>query len=322
MMQEAEALTTNIIGELTTFKETKNVSWKYIARRAGISEARLYKVRRGNYPGDVDKAVAAIGGFLDIARQREDRHFEMKYVETTQVRHGMGCLKFCHTHNEMGMIVSAAGLGKTTLLNRYAEQNSNVLMVTAWYGITCYDMMEAILGEVGLVVSGQANRKMKKLIPKLKDTGCLLVIDEAQHLRHGVLERLRHIHDRSGIGVVLVGNPIVEEQMTGKDLVMYDQLFSRVGMIVDLEPTVTKNDVAALLAASNFKGRDNDELLVKYLRTVAESKGHFRHLYKVLLKAHDIVNHEGTPLNVDIIKQAERLSVRPGRSQAGTSKNF
>ena len=66
---------------------------------------------------------------------------------------------------------------------------------------------------------------MLDIIDKLKSSGRLIIVDEAEHLPYTSLELLRRIYDKAEVGILLVGMPRLMKNLKGdkKNMLNYIQ---------------------------------------------------------------------------------------------------
>lgn len=88
----------------------------------------------------------------------------------------------------------------------------------------------------------QTPKELVKLSKSCGPCAELLIVDEADRLKTPTLEQLRDHHDRTGIGLVLIGMPGIE-----KRLARYPQLYSRVGFVHHYRP-LSADELAFVLA--------------------------------------------------------------------------
>jgi hypothetical protein len=110
--------------------------------------------------------------------------------------------------------------------------------------------LEEVALAVGLRDMPQSPARIhREVVARLKGTGGLVVVDEAQHLSVAALDALRSIHDAAGVGLALVGNDLVYGRMVGNRAAYLDRLFSRIGKRVRISGA-TQADIEAVARAA------------------------------------------------------------------------
>lgn len=119
-----------------------------------------------------------------------------------------------------------------------------------------------------LGVRERTDRKITRdIIAKLKNSGRVIIVDEAQHLTTRAIEHLRSISDLSGVGICFVGNEQIYSKLLGTRKSDYAQLFSRIGMRkMVMTSTLTKEDISKVFGGLGMD-ETSLELLYKITRT-------------------------------------------------------
>jgi hypothetical protein len=219
----------DIIDELQQVMEKRDYSQAYIGRAIGYSSATVNQLLQRKYNGDQSGIHELIAKFLRRDRQRESHQEKYHFVKTDSASKGLTVIDYAHTEGEICVLHGAAGLGKTMILKEYARQNPEVILIEADPGYTARVLLEELCRHLGLTRRGTIHDMTDTCVQALKDSGRLVMIDEAEMLHYRSLEVLRRLHDKTGVGVVLAGMPRLIVNLTGRKG-EYSQLYSRVAL--------------------------------------------------------------------------------------------
>lgn len=215
------------IENLNEYIAKTGASQTKVAKALGISAATLSYFLKGTYTGDVDAIVAKVKDFLATEAERERSRQKDGIIPTKTYK---TIHKFCSlvlTHQVCGMLTGDAGCGKTTALKAFAKAHPSVIMVEADHGYTAKALFDELCDILTLEGRGSLHDKLNRVNQKLKDSGRLIIIDEAEHLPYRALELIRRVHDKAGVGIALCGMPRLEKNVQG-DRQHFAQLNSRI----------------------------------------------------------------------------------------------
>jgi DNA transposition AAA+ family ATPase len=158
-------------------------------------------------------------------------------------------------YGDLVIIHGEPGASKTTTCEHFKANYPNVWMCTispASRGLC--SALEDICDAVGVQSGGGARKMYLAICRAIEGKDGVLLIDEAQGLDFTALEQIRSIHDRTKVGVALVGNEGVYTRMsTGHKARDLDRVHSRVARKVYVRKP-TKADVDAILDDRGLKG--------------------------------------------------------------------
>ncbi|CAM7882232.1 AAA family ATPase [Klebsiella quasipneumoniae] len=264
--------------ELNDLMTRKGYSQTQVARAIGKSTAVINQYLQGKYAGDVPAIDALARSFINREVEKEkSQKIAARFVPTVTSRKGMEVIRYAHLDGDLNVIYGAAGLGKTMILREYAAQHRDALLIEADPGYTARVVLEELCGLLGISKRGNMHELSEACIAALRDSGRLLMGDEAENLPYRALETLRRIHDKSGIGLVLAGMPRLIINLKGKRG-EYQQLYSRVGFALCIGDSLPQSDITDI-AVSMLPGAGSQEVSEALFKA---SHGNARRLFKLV----------------------------------------
>ncbi|HFF8556598.1 AAA family ATPase [Klebsiella variicola] len=268
----------SVHAELNDLMTRKGYSQTQVARAIGKSAATINQYLQGKYTGDVPAIDALVRSFINREVEKEkSQKITARYVPTVTSRKGMEVIRYAHLDGDLNVIFGAAGLGKTMILREYAAQHRDALLIEADPGYTARVVLEELCGLLGISKRGNMHELSEACIAALRDSGRLLMVDEAENLPYRALETLRRIHDKSGIGMVLAGMPRLIINLKGKRG-EYQQLYSRVGFALCIGDSLPQSDITDI-AVSMLPGAGSQEVSEALFKA---SHGNARRLFKLV----------------------------------------
>lgn len=216
----------DIRAELRELMDSHNYSTAFVANATGLAKSTISMWLNGNYNGKNDKITDAMNNFIQREKERSVEN-DLPFVDISIVKYVSEIGRLCHTQGKIGVCVGRAGLGKTVAVKKYTKDFQDSILIESDSGYTAKSLLKEIHRRLGLPGKGSVYDLMDEVVRKLNQSGRLLIVDEAENLPYRALEITRRIHDKTGVGVLLIGRSILLENLKGYNN-QYDQLYSRV----------------------------------------------------------------------------------------------
>ena len=254
-----------------------------MARRVGIAVPTFCKYldhrHHGSHPRQVEASLLAYFKRTEIVeRQRQKKFMQLKTSALV-----MECCEEARREKELVVLYGLPGISKSYSLREYLRRRADqgdhkVLLITANSVTTPRALVHSLSGLLALPTKKQAYALVEDAIDKLQGDPHLILVDEANHLNVAGLELLRHIHDMTECGMVLVGTKRLYDLFPngGRKSQELEQLWSRVG-IHDLLPGLTPVELRQIARAS--LGKLNEATMGEIQRT---TQGSARRLAKLV----------------------------------------
>lgn len=293
-----------LVEQLSLLMSEKGLSRSQVARSIGMSTAAISTFLSGTYQGNLASIEEKIAAFLQLEEnRRRDKKLAIEYVRTRSARRAADILRLAHADGQAVVIIGQAGLGKTRSLKDYVANNPDAVLIEADPTFTAKVLLKKLAEKVGAEAAGNLNALMEAIVVKLAGSGRLIAVDEAECLPLRALECLRRIHDKTEVGLALVGMPRLLMNLRGRHGEL-KQLYSRIGFKLDLGDEIDAQELSEI-AAKNLKGADTETVS----ELVDAAAGNTRRLVKLLHGVSRLSKIHNEPVNVEMVKQFREMLI-------------
>lgn len=292
-----------LIEQLNAYITATGTTQAKLAKRLNMNAGALSAWLKDEYAGNSEVIDKAVSLFLQLQQAKnKDSIAELGFVHTSISRKIFNIAQNCQIDNEIGICYGAAGLGKTTAIKEYAKNNSGVIVIESEERMPIKTLIEKLYVKLNLGTEKNWDlQDMKeKILKKLKDSGWLIIIDEAEHLREESFTVLRRLHDFSDctFGLLFIGiTKLYNNLIKLKGEYMY--LVSRIGYRTSLDD-LKAEDVKAIVSSVI----PDNEIWQEFEKT---SNGNARILTKTLKRALKLAKSNNTEVTADYIDRSRSL---------------
>lgn len=262
--------------KVRTVMEADGLSQKAISTEAGIAYGTFTGWLAGTYAGNNDKVAGDVQIWLAARVERKRQVAQIPeapgFQATPTATMILGMLGYAQTFKGIVVVAGASGIGKTMTAEYYQATNPSVWLATMEpCTATVYPMLAEVAEAVG-VTESVATRLSRAIGRKVKGTGGLIIVDEAQHLDVKAIDQLRTLRDRYKIGIAIIGNEVVYSRIDGQGrTAQFAQIYSRCGPRKCL-PGSKPGDMCALIKAWGIENKEE----IRFLKAICAKPGALR----------------------------------------------
>ncbi len=296
-----------IIEKVKSVIDSGVLTQRQLAKQAGIGEAVLSALLKGNYKGDIKKNISALTVWYgQYTKQQEQAARQLKepgYLPLPTSEKIMQLMAMAQNLGRWSMAYEGSGVGKTFSALEYQRNHRNVWIVTVCsdFGRTSSYILDELAEQLGLKLGSVTLARKKKAIQEALDgTQGLIVIDEAQYLSDNTLNGLR-ILSEGRVGVMLLGNDVVRTRMNAtRSEINMRPVWSRIIHPERIEKS-SGEDIAGLLDGWGI----HDASIKAYaLKMVPKTNGQLRTLGDMIKLAGFIADKDTEALSLRHIQSA------------------
>ncbi len=312
-----------------SWRNKHGISDAAVAKQIDLSGSAISQFLAGTYAGDNEKIARSLNDWMELDARKRKSRLGVHYIPTRVAEEMRGLIDITVRSEAIGIIVSEPGTGKSLVLKVQAEKYHGIEI----YGcedFTPRTFMMMICKQLGLAHARVTTfDALESVIDKLSGTHRPIMVDEAHRLSDAVLSRLRTIHDRAGVPIVLAGTDEIIERIKGmgngrgqfssrciqfKALDQYIDSDTDPGRQQDKEHLYTEEEVRKFLQGMSIKF-DDQALMFLWALACKAGEGSWRLVKRVVGTARPYENDREKPLTArELVKVVQQMF---GGSQGG-----
>lgn len=286
---------------LLSLMEAKGANQTDVGKAIGRSPAVISAFLKGTYNGNLEDLETRLRGFLEKSKARE--YATPRSVPFIKTYNGSAFEEIadrCLLENEMGVCTGDAGAGKTMAFTEYATRHPEAIAVFANLGFTARVLFAHLCDCLDLSKKGNVFELYERVVGKLKGSGRLIMVDQAEYLPYRALELLRSVYDEAAVGILLVGMPRLYHNLK-QDKGDFAQLYSRVAVYRKLNFSLRDSEAKAIIESRLPNIKADTQLMFELC------KGNARTLDKLIRGAKWIAHNNKVEIDADVVKQAASI---------------
>lgn len=292
------------------YMEVNSISKAALSATIGVHRTSVSQYFTGNEEAltqgtvdNIEEGLALILGGTDAKSVPQDgKTYRTGSIHQTDDTVGIiAVCQSCQDDMGFGIVVGKSGFGKTYTL-KYYSRSPRVAYIECNEAMNARDLVKAIEKQIGLPhIMGTINDRLDSIKAFFNaNTGYLLIIDEADKLitryAQKKAEILRTIFDDSDVGMVLSGEPALEN--------MIKQYIPRMANRIDLYwklKGLKKNDVISYIDGCGFDDAASEEMVK---RATNDKNGCFRLLDRTFRNVMRLAKEN---ITLDTVREASSM---------------
>lgn len=303
--------------------EVREQAW--LARRARVNPSLLNQILRGKYPSPPSEALRAALAACKLDAERA-KVAGIPFVKGDVARLIWSVCHRARTYRTFGVVTTNVGIGKTRALKEYAAANPNTILIEADPSMSVGALLDELLRATGASLNtrvrgsrGTHQERYRSILDHLIGSDVLLMLDEAETAQPKVLEVLRRLRDKAGIGIVLAGTEYLA-QVLKREHGHFGQIRSRTSFWPAHIESISLAELRAVVSGA-FPDHTIDERVMEAFRIFSD--GSMRVLTESLITAvRDFVLAQGHPMTYASVCDCATtvLGLRPNHNACKAKK--